>query len=55
MNHNISEIKEVKVNLIALRQFSVSDGNSSVLRLRVYHDYIYFMFTSHDFNLRNRF
>ena len=34
------EIKELKVNLMALRQFSISDGSSSVLRLRIYQDYI---------------
>ena len=55
MNHGIFEIKELKVNLMALRQFSISDGSSSVLCLRIYQDYIYFMFTFHDFKLRNRF
>lgn len=54
-NHGIFEIKELKVNLMALRQFSISDGSSSVLRLRIYQDYIYFMFAFHDFKLRNRF
>ena len=55
MNHGIFEIKELKVNLMALRQLSISDGSSSVLRLRIYQDYIYFMFAFHDFKLRNRF
>ena len=55
MNHSVFEIKELKVNLMALRQFCISDGSSSVLLLLIHHDYIYFVFTFHDFKLRNRF